>query len=109
MTKKKNSIPTKVETIRHKDKRTNIPTEELRDFVADEERTPKTMLYPRDPLTRFIGADPLRARLVWQILKDIASEAMIAGGRVYGGGLLKLEPGELASIPAPGITALLQS
>ena len=40
---------TKVESIRHKDKRANIPTEELRDFVADDEYTPKTLFYPRDP------------------------------------------------------------
>jgi predicted RNA methylase len=65
------------------------------------------MLYPREALARFIGGDPARARRVWQILRDIATEVMIAGGRVYGGGLYKLEPGELASIPAPGITALL--
>ncbi len=42
----------------HKDKRANIPTEELRDFVADEELAPKTMLYPRDP-----SLDP---QLVWK-------------------------------------------
>ncbi len=36
-----------VDTIRHKNKRANIPTEELRDFVADDEEAPKTMLYPR--------------------------------------------------------------
>ena len=36
MAKKKNTR-TKVESIRHMDKRANIPTEELRDFVADEE------------------------------------------------------------------------
>lgn len=29
---KKKTTPTKVESIRHKDKRANIPTEELRDF-----------------------------------------------------------------------------
>ena len=57
MAKKKNA-PKKVETIRHKDKRANIPTEELRDFVADEELAPKTMLYPRDP-----SLDP---QLVWK-------------------------------------------
>src|SRR5947207_15995415 len=40
---------TPVDSIKHKDSRVNIPTEELRDFVADDERAPKTMLYPRDP------------------------------------------------------------
>ena len=57
MAKKKNTWK-KVESIRHKDKRANIPTEELRDFVADEELAPKTMLYPRDP-----SLDP---QLVWK-------------------------------------------
>ncbi|MGI9066681.1 MAG: DNA methyltransferase, partial [Pyrinomonadaceae bacterium] len=55
---KKKPTPTKVESIRHKDKRANIPTEELRDFVADEELSPKTLLYPRDP-----SLDP---QLVWK-------------------------------------------
>src|SRR5437870_8517950 len=55
---KKNSPRTKVESIRHKDKRANIPTEELRDFLADEELAPKTVLYPRDP-----SLDP---QLVWK-------------------------------------------
>ena len=50
--------PTPVHSIRHKDKRANIPTEELRDFVADDEAAPKAMLYPRDP-----SLDP---QLVWQ-------------------------------------------
>ncbi len=40
---------TPVQSIKHKDKRANIPTEELRDFVADDEKTLKTLLYPRDP------------------------------------------------------------
>jgi len=56
-TKKKNGPPP-VESIHHKDKRKNIPTEELRDFVAEEEYAPKTMLYPRDP-----SLDP---QLVWK-------------------------------------------
>jgi len=48
----------RVETLKHKDKRVNIPTEELRDFVADEEKAPKTVLYHRDP-----SLDP---QLVWK-------------------------------------------
>ncbi len=42
---------TPVESIRHADKRANIPTEELRDFVAEEERSPKYVVYPRDTIT----------------------------------------------------------
>jgi adenine-specific DNA-methyltransferase len=47
-----------VASVRHKDKRANIPTEELRDFVAEDESKPKTILYPRDP-----SLDP---QLVWK-------------------------------------------
>lgn len=59
--KKKPSSPklsTPIEAVKHKDKRANIPTEELRDFIADEEKSPKTVLYPRDP-----SLDP---QLVWK-------------------------------------------
>jgi len=61
MAKRSNSRaanPVSIESIRHKDKRKNIPTEELRDFVAEDENAPKTMLYPRDP-----SLDP---QLVWK-------------------------------------------
>ncbi|MFN0149955.1 MAG: site-specific DNA-methyltransferase [bacterium] len=54
----KPGVARKVEAIRHKDKRSNIPTEELRDFVAEDEAKPKTMLYPRDA-----SLDP---QLVWK-------------------------------------------
>ena len=54
----KKNTQKKVESIRHKDTRANIPTEELRDFVTDEELTSTTMLYPRDP-----SLDP---QLVWK-------------------------------------------
>ena len=52
------TYPTPVEHVKHRDKRVNIPTEELRDFVAEDEATPKKMLYPRDP-----SLDP---QLVWK-------------------------------------------
>ncbi len=42
-------LPAPLAAVKHKDKRVNIPTEELRDFVADDEKQPKTVLYPRDP------------------------------------------------------------
>src|ERR1700733_5699748 len=58
--KKKDPTPAfpELDAIRHKEKRKNIPTEELRDFVAAEEARPPKMLYPRDP-----SLDP---QLVWK-------------------------------------------
>ncbi|MFA4839456.1 MAG: site-specific DNA-methyltransferase, partial [Candidatus Neomarinimicrobiota bacterium] len=58
-----------IDSIKHNEKRANIPTEELRDFVANDELAPKIMLYPRDP-----SLDP---QLVWkgkdeQDKKDLA-------------------------------------
>jgi adenine-specific DNA-methyltransferase len=60
MARKKNSdkAAARIDAVRHKDKRKNIPTEELRDFVREEEQRPQTILYPRDP-----DLDP---QLVWK-------------------------------------------
>lgn len=38
----KTTVHNAVDAIRHQDKRLNIPTEELRDFVAPDEATPKS-------------------------------------------------------------------
>ena len=48
----------RIESIKHKDKRTNIPTEELRGFVDDDEKAPELIRYRRDT-----SLDP---QLVWQ-------------------------------------------
>jgi len=58
MATKKTSGPTPVESVKHTDSRVNIPTEELRNFVREDEHKPKTVLYPRDP-----SLDP---QLVWK-------------------------------------------
>ena len=54
----KNNGPIPVDSLKHQDRRPNIPTEELRDFVAEDEKRPATLLYPRDP-----SLDP---QLVWK-------------------------------------------
>ena len=48
----------RIEKINHSDKRTNIPTKELRGFVDDDEKAPQPISYPRDP-----SLDP---QLVWK-------------------------------------------
>ena len=58
MAKKESKTGKSLDSLKHNDKRKNIPTEELRDFVADDEKHPKTMLYLRDP-----SLDP---QLVWK-------------------------------------------
>src|SRR5713101_6631690 len=60
MARKKNTVASAipVEAVKHKDKRTNIPTRELRGFVEADENQPKAILYPRDP-----SLDP---QLVWK-------------------------------------------
>ncbi|HYT43180.1 MAG TPA: hypothetical protein VEP90_12615 [Methylomirabilota bacterium] len=45
----------------------------------------------------------------WQVLQSITLESLIDEGRVYGGGLHKMEPKELANVPAVGFLAILQS
>jgi len=63
MAKRKNNDPIPIHSVKHKDKRKNIPTEELRDFVKEDENKPKEvkfpgLLYARDP-----SLDP---QLVWK-------------------------------------------
>ena len=53
-----NNAKLAIDALKHKDKRVNIPTEELKSFVTEDENSPKTMLYPRDP-----SLDP---QLVWR-------------------------------------------
>lgn len=49
---------TKIESVKHSDHRKNIPTDELKDFMSEEQRQQKSMLYPRDT-----SLDP---QLVWK-------------------------------------------
>jgi len=58
MAPKKDPAKTPIEALRHQDRRTNIPTHELAGFVAEDEKSPKAVLYPRDP-----SLDP---QLVWK-------------------------------------------
>ena len=58
-------------------------------------------------LARAIAGDKTLIRCVWQVLNQITPEKPLGEGRVYGGGLHKLEPKELANVPVPAIAELL--
>ncbi len=65
------------------------------------------MLYPKESLTRVLEDNPALKRRVWEFLNDICPKAMLGEGRVYGGGLHKLEPKELGNVPAGTIAEML--
>lgn len=64
-------------------------------------------MYPTPLLLRYMARDPGLLRQVWQALNALTPEQLLDEGRVYGGGLHKLEPKELANVDATAIAALL--
>ena len=64
-------------------------------------------MYPTPILARALADNPAIIRPVWEALNSITPEQLLGEGRVYGGGLHKLEPKELANVPVPQIAALL--
>ena len=65
------------------------------------------MLYPKGSLAQSLEDSPVLTRRLWEFLNDICPQAMLGEGRVYGGGLHKLEPKELGNVPATNISELL--
>ncbi|MCI0692493.1 N-6 DNA methylase [candidate division KSB1 bacterium] len=61
------------------------------------------LLYPKPSLKKMIDERPELLRTIWQNLNEIPVEVLIGEGRVYGGGLHKMEPRELANAPAGGV------
>ncbi len=57
------------------------------------------MLYPKTHLQQAISAKPDSVYKIWELLKSISGTEIEEEGRVYGGGLKKIEPRELAKVP----------
>ena len=65
------------------------------------------LLYLKPVLTRAMARDGTLMRRVWQALNALSPDALLGEGRVYGGGLHKLEPKELANVDATAIADLI--
>ena len=61
------------------------------------------LLYPKPFLKRAIENDRSILRRIWEILNNLNPDSILKEGRVYGGGLHKLEPKELGNIDANSI------
>jgi len=62
------------------------------------------MLYPTPALQLQMTRQPDLLRRIWRCLNEIDPAALLGEGRVYGGGLHKLGPKELAKVSLAGIT-----
>ena len=76
-------------------------------FVLNRSRAVATnlflMLYPKPRLSEYLQEDPDQLEPLHQALLSLTAEDLRRGGRVYGGGLHKLEPRELAALRADAI------
>ena len=61
------------------------------------------MLYPKSRLQEALNSHPELAAKVFEALQSVTPGQFISEGRVYGGGLHKVEPKELAQIPARAV------
>jgi hypothetical protein len=65
------------------------------------------MLYPRGEMEAALSTNPGLYPAVFDHLRSISSHQMILEGRVYGGGLHKMEPKELANLPTGAMDHIL--
>ncbi len=65
------------------------------------------MLYPKPTLAQVLLDHPELLKQLWQVLNCISDEVLISEGRVYGGGLYKLEPRELGNTLAGKVVEVL--
>lgn len=66
------------------------------------------MLYPKPNVIDLLSRQPESARQILAFLNAITPESLMNEGRIYGGGLYKLEPKELANVPVCEIASLFR-
>ena len=65
------------------------------------------LMYPHEAAAHSLRDRPALVRQVWRALREISAEALLSEGRVYGGGLHKIEPRELGNVAVPALAKLL--
>ncbi len=66
------------------------------------------MLYPKSWVRKRMIEDPHLLEEVWRAFNTIPIESLLGNGRIYGGGLHKIEPRELLYAPAGSLASLFQ-
>jgi len=75
-------------------------------FILNESKATATnvflLLYPKPILAEAMAKNPNLARELLRELNSVSEQAFFSEGRVYGGGLHKMEPNELKRLPLMG-------
>jgi hypothetical protein len=66
------------------------------------------LLYPKGEMKSALHARPELYPLIFSHLQSLTGEHLIKEGRVYGGGLHKMEPKELSNLPAGELARIIQ-
>jgi adenine-specific DNA-methyltransferase len=64
------------------------------------------LLYPKESIASILNAWPMLWEELFKSLQSIRAEEFFSEGRVYGGGLYKIEPAELMRLPADALAKL---
>ena len=64
-------------------------------------------LYPKSALRQAIKHNTNLIRIIWSLLNELDPDTICGEGRVYGGGLKKIEPSELLNVPLPQMREIL--
>jgi predicted RNA methylase len=65
------------------------------------------LLYPHKKIAQYLSLEPSGIRKIWERLNSMNSTSFLAEGRIYGGGLHKIEPKELGKVDATSIIDVL--
>ena len=81
--------------------RVNLTKENPFRFIMNKSRATAPnvylLMYPKPALDLQLKNNPDLLRLIWQEIRQISPIDLISEGRIYGGGLHKIEPNELAN------------
>lgn len=64
-------------------------------------------LYPHKSLLNSFDRKPALKRIVWEMLNGMTPDSLHDEGRIYGGGLQKIEPKELLNVDVPFLESLI--
>lgn len=64
-------------------------------------------MYPKPYLAEILRGTPRLLKVVWKALNTIPLKTLLSNGRVYGGGLYKLEPNELGNVSVSNLESVL--